>query len=228
MAHSSHGFHSYFTRKCHTHAKFTEHGKQRKAVGSVLKHLACFSTSSWDLNKKSSELRMHFRSSTEIQLSCDWKRQKMKHQIFHSGLAKSIWAFSNWWECASWRVQNTVYLFCRRQKSCHPRRFLEQPLSLFQDWVNFGEHLLFFIRLWWALVTFFNWKRRKQLRVFQLRGTPFQRERLWNMFMVRYCVITQENVTAAVFSCNSLKSFFFFNSTLGDPVSSRQEFQIQH
>ena len=55
----------------------------------------------------------------------------------------------------------TLYLFCRRQESCHRRRFLEQFLSLFrgglsQFWWNI---FCFFIWLRWVLVTIFNWKR---------------------------------------------------------------------
>ena len=186
------------------------------------KHLTYFLTSSWDLNRKSSESRMHIRS-TEI---CGWKRiWNPKFSIQASYRAPERFQTK---ENVPKEVYRTLYLFCRRQESCHCRRFLEQFLSLFrgglsQFWWNI---FCFFIRLRWVLVTVFHWKRQIKFRALQLRGTPCQRVRLQDMFMVRYCVITQQNFTPAVFSCNSLKSFFFFGSTLGGSVSSCKEFQI--
>ena len=167
---------------------------------------------------------MHFTFSMEIQFICDWTR-KWNPKFPTQASYRTSERFQTGGNVPH-EEYNTLYLFYRRQQSCYPRRFLEQLLSLFrgglsQFWWNI---FCFFIRLRWVRVIVFNCKRYTQFRAVQLRGTPCQCERLLDMSIDRYYVITQENYTPAVFSCNSLKSFFFFASTLGGSVSSCKDF----
>ena len=104
------------------------------------KHLTCFITSSWDLNRKARNLAS--TRDPRRKFVAGWEYETPNFPIRPRIERLSVFRLEN----VPHEEYRTLYLFCRRQESCHRRRFLEQFLSLFRGGLS---------QFWWNIFCFF-------------------------------------------------------------------------